>query len=82
MDGHKDRVFQLCFQLLIKHELERDTLSKRNEKLEEEIAKVRGVLKQAEIEIRRQDQAIQVRFELLREVTFALCVHLKFPDYL
>ena len=45
----------------IQHEVERDTLAKRNEKLEEEIVKVRNVLKQAEEEIRRQDQAIQVK---------------------
>lgn len=45
----------------IQHEVERDTLTKRNEKLEEEIVKVRNVLKQAEEEIRRQDQAIQVK---------------------
>ena len=36
-------------------------MTKRNEKLEEEIVKVRNVLKQAEEEIRRQDQAIQVK---------------------
>lgn len=47
---------------IFQHEVERDTLTKRNEKLEEEIVKVRNVLKQAEEEIRRQDQAIQVKF--------------------
>ena len=36
-------------------------MTKRNQKLEAEIVKVRNVLKQAEEEIRRQDQAIQVK---------------------
>ena len=67
-------VNQSISHINVQHEVERDTLAKRNEKLEEEIVKVRNVLKQAEEEIRRQDQAIQVKstaFNTLLLLTFS-----------
>ena len=47
--------------LLFQHEQEREKMTKRNDKLDEEVKKMRELLKQAEAEISRQDEVLRVQ---------------------